>query len=349
MKKIRVLVVDDSSTMRGLIASALSRDPQIEVVGQAEDPLKARQAIKALNPDVVTLDVEMPNMSGLEFLEKIMRLRPMPVIMVSTLTSRGADETVRALEIGAVDCIEKPRPGNEHNFEERPFKVKIAATAQVRPLTRPAARPDASARDKAAHAQYESDGRLLAIGASTGGVEALIQLLSHFPANCPPTVITQHMPASFTRSFASRLDRICAAKVQEAYTGAKLQPGRIYLAPGGTQHLQVSATSDLHCRLKPGDRVNGHCPSVDVLFESVARACGRNAVGLILTGMGKDGANGLLSMRKAGAHTFGQNESTCIVYGMPKAAYDIGAVVRQLPLDSLAAAIMSETSTIKMN
>jgi two-component system chemotaxis response regulator CheB len=252
---------------------------------------------------------------------------------------------VRALEIGAVDCIEKPRPGNEHNFEELPFKIKIAASAQVRPLTRPAT----PAHDKTAHAQYESDGRLLAIGASTGGVEALIQLLSRFPANCPPTVITQHMPASFTRSFASRLDRICAAKVQEAYTGAKLQPGRIFLAPGGTQHLQVSATSDLHCRLKPGDRVNGHCPSVDVLFESVAHACGRNAVGLILTGMGKDGANGLLSMRKAGAHTFGQNESTCIVYGMPKAAYDIGAVVRQLPLDSLAAAIMSETSTIKMN
>jgi two-component system chemotaxis response regulator CheB len=333
--------------MRGLIATALSNDHEIEVVGQAEDPLQARQAIKALNPDVVTLDVEMPNMSGLEFLEKIMRLRPMPVIMVSTLTSRGAEETVRALEIGAVDCIEKPRPGNEHNFEELPFKVKIAAMAKVRALTREGERPSPSAEARPGHAQYLPDGRLLAIGASTGGVEALIELLSRFPVNCPPTVIAQHMPPSFTRSFANRLDRVCAAKVQEAYTGAKLEPGHVYLAPGGSQHLQVSRTADLHCRLKPGERVNGHCPSVDILFESVAHACGRNAVGLILTGMGRDGAAGLLSMRKAGARTFGQNESSCIVYGMPKAAFDLGAVEKQLPLDSLAAAIMSETSTIK--
>jgi two-component system chemotaxis response regulator CheB len=347
MKKVRVLVVDDSSTMRGLIATALSRDPDIEVVGQAEDPLKARQAIKALNPDVVTLDVEMPNMSGLEFLEKIMRLRPMPVIMVSTLTSRGAEETVRALEIGAVDCIEKPRPGNDHNFEELPFKVKIAASARVRPLTTEDDKQRSAADARAAHAHYMPDGRVLAIGASTGGVEALIELLSHFPANCPPTVIAQHMPASFTKSFAHRLDRVCPAKVQEASTGSKLTPGHIFLAPGGTLHLEVSGAGDLHCRLRPGDRVNGHCPSVDVLFESVARACGAYAVGLILTGMGRDGASGLLSMRKAGARTFGQNESSCIVYGMPKAAFDIGAVEKQLPLDRLAAAIMSETSKIK--
>jgi two-component system chemotaxis response regulator CheB len=346
MKKTKVLIVDDSSTMRGLIASALSQDPDIEVVGQAEDPLQARQAIKALNPDVVTLDVEMPNMTGLEFLEKIMRLRPMPVIMVSTLTSRGAEETVRALEIGAVDCIEKPRPGNEHNFEELPFKIKIAASARVRPL-KEARRIGAGSDTKSALADYASDGRVLAIGASTGGVEALIELLSHFPEKCPPTVIAQHMPPSFTRSFASRLDRVCPAKVQEAYTGAKLEPGHVFLAPGGSQHLQVSSTSDLHCRLKPGDRVNGHCPSVDVLFESVAHACGGNAVGLILTGMGRDGAAGLLSMRKAGAKTFGQNESSCIVYGMPKAAFEIGAVEKQLPLDGLAAAIITETSTIK--
>lgn len=347
MKKVRVLVVDDSSTMRGLIAAALSRDPDIEVVGQAEDPLKARQAIKALNPDVVTLDVEMPNMSGLEFLEKIMRLRPMPVIMVSTLTSRGAEETVRALEIGAVDCIEKPRPGNDHNFEELPFKVKIAASARVRPLTTEDDKQKVAAEARAAHAHYMPDGRVLAIGASTGGVEALIELLSHFPENCPPTVIAQHMPASFTKSFAHRLDRVCPAKVQEASTGSKLTPGHIFLAPGGTLHLEVSGAGDLHCRLRPGDRVNGHCPSVDVLFESVARACGAHAVGLILTGMGRDGASGLLSMRKAGARTFGQNESSCIVYGMPKAAFDIGAVEKQLPLDRLAAAIMSETSTLK--
>lgn len=343
MRKVKVLVVDDSSTMRGLIASALARDPDIEVVGQAEDPLEARQAIKALNPDVVTLDVEMPNMSGLEFLEKIMRLRPMPVIMVSTLTNRGAEETIRALEIGAIDCIEKPRPGNEHNFEELPFKVKIAASARVRPLNR--FEDKASSLElKHAVSSYVSDGRLVAIGASTGGVEALIELLSAFPENCPPTVITQHMPQSFTKTFAQRLDRLCLAKVQEASDGAKLVAGHIYLAPGGDRHLEVAPGLELRCRLKPGDRVSGHCPSVDTLFESVARHCKAKSVGVILTGMGRDGANGLLAMRKSGAKTFGQSESTCIVYGMPKAAFDAGAVEKQLPLDKLAAAIISETS-----
>jgi two-component system, chemotaxis family, protein-glutamate methylesterase/glutaminase len=348
MKKVKVLIVDDSSTMRGLIATALARDAGIEVVGEAEDPLQARQAIKALNPDVITLDVEMPNMSGLEFLDKIMRLRPMPVIMVSTLTSRGADETIRALEIGAIDCIEKPRPGNEHNFEELPFKVKIASSARVRPLVRDGDGQKAAEIARRSQEQYTSDGRVLAIGASTGGVEALIEVLSRFPENCPPTVIAQHMPASFTRSFANRLDRLCAPKVQEATDNAKLLPGHIYLAPGGVQHLEVSGTgTDLRCRLKSGDRVNGHCPSVDVLFESVARSCKSNAVGLILTGMGRDGAAGLLSMRNAGAKTYGQSESSCIVYGMPKAALDLGAVEKELPLERLAPAIMAETSTHK--
>lgn len=348
MKKVRVLVVDDSSTMRGLIATALSRDPGIEVVGQAEDPLQARQAIKALNPDVITLDVEMPNMSGLEFLEKIMRLRPMPVIMVSTLTSRGADETIKALEIGAIDCIEKPRPGNEHNFEELPFKVKIAASARVRPLITgdDGARVNGEAHHHVPE-RFQPDGRLLAIGASTGGVEALIALISRFPENCPPTVIAQHMPPSFTRSFANRLDRLCPAKVQEATEGAKLLPGHIFVAPGGSQHLEVSGSSELRCRLRSGERVNGHCPSVDVLFDSVAKVCGSGAVGLILTGMGRDGAAGLLSMRKAGARTYGQSESSCIVYGMPKAAYDIGAVEKQLPLERLSAAILTEMSANK--
>ncbi len=345
MKKVKVLVVDDSSTMRGLIATALSKDPEIEVVGQAEDPIQARQAIKALNPDVITLDVEMPNMSGLEFLEKIMRLRPMPVIMVSTLTSRGADETIQALEIGAIDCIEKPRPGNEHSFEELPFKVKIAASARVRPLVKEEDRRRSAVGARAVNEAYVSDGRVVAIGASTGGVEALLELLSGFPENCPPTVITQHMPPAFTRSFANRLDRLCAPKVQEATDKAKLMPGNVFLAPGGLEHLEV--TPDQRCRLKSGERVNGHCPSVDVLFESVARSCKGHAVGVIMTGMGKDGAAGLLSMRKAGAKTFGQNESSCIVYGMPKAAFEAGAVEKQLPLDRLAAAIIEETSTNK--
>ncbi len=346
MKKVKVLVVDDSSTMRGLIATVLAKDPDIEVVGEAEDPLQARQAIKALNPDVITLDVEMPNMSGLDFLEKIMRLRPMPVIMVSTLTRRGADETLEALEMGAIDCIEKPRPGNEHSFEELPFKVKIAASARVRPLTKVVgdARKPAGAL-QSTNASYVPDGRVVAIGASTGGVEALLALLSGFPENCPPTVITQHMPPTFTRSFADRLDRLCAPKVQEATDRARLMPGNVYLAPGGSKHLEI--TADLRCRLKAGERVNGHCPSVDVLFNSVARSCKDKAVGVILTGMGKDGAAGLLSMRQAGATTFGQNESTCIVYGMPKAAFEAGAVENQLPLERLAAAIIAETTTKK--
>jgi two-component system chemotaxis response regulator CheB len=331
--------------MRGLIAKVLENDPDIEVVGQAEDPIQARQAIKALNPDVVTLDVEMPNMSGLEFLEKLMRLRPMPVIMVSTLTKRGAEETLQALEMGAIDCIEKPRPGNEHSFEELPYKVKIAASARVRPLIRA---EDSSRQANSAeptHGSYVSDGRVIAIGASTGGVEALMALLSGFPENCPPTVITQHMPAAFTRSFAGRLDRLCAPKVQEATDRAKLLPGNIFLAPGGTSHLEI--TPDLRCRLKSGERVNGHCPSVDVLFNSVARSCKGRAIGVILTGMGKDGAAGLLTMRKAGAKTFGQNESSCIVYGMPKVAFEAGAVENQLPLERLAAAIIEETSIKK--
>ncbi len=345
MKKVRVLVVDDSSTMRGLIATALAKDPGIEVVGQAEDPIQARQAIKALNPDVVTLDVEMPNMSGLEFLEKIMRLRPMPVIMVSTLTGRGAEETIQALEIGAIDCIEKPRPGNEHNFEELPFKVRIAASARVRALVTTETRGKDAARGHALHPDYVSDGRVVAIGASTGGVEALTELLSGFPENCPPTVITQHMPPSFTRSFANRLDRLCAPKVQEAVDGVKLLPGHVFLAPGGSEHLEI--TADRRCRLRSGERVNGHCPSVDVMFESVAHNCKSNAVGAILTGMGKDGAKGLLAMRNAGAKTFGQSEASCIVYGMPKVAFELGAVQKQLPLDKLSAAIISETTKNK--
>jgi two-component system chemotaxis response regulator CheB len=287
----------------------------------------------------------MPNMSGLEFLEKIMRLRPMPVIMVSTLTSRGADATIQALEMGAIDCIEKPRPGNEHSFEELPFKVKIAASARVRPLVKNSENRESTAEIRRAQDHYVSDERVLAIGASTGGVEALLTLLSQFPENCPPTVITQHMPPSFTKSFANRLDRVCAPKVQEATDRAKLQPGNVFLAPGGSAHLEV--TSDLRCRLKSGERVNGHCPSVDVLFESVARACRGNSVGVILTGMGRDGATGLLAMRKAGARTFGQSESSCIVYGMPKVAFDIGAGEKQLPLERLAAAIIAETSTNK--
>jgi two-component system chemotaxis response regulator CheB len=336
---IRVLVVDDSATMRRLIAAVLRRDPEIEVVGEAGDPLEAREAIKALNPDVLTLDVEMPNMNGLDFLEKIMRLRPMPVVMVSTLTVRGAEATLEALALGAIDCVAKPSTGGFEAFGDLAAKVKTAAKAKVRPLQSGRAGPSATLLD------YAPDGRVVAIGSSTGGVEALIQVLGRFPANCPATVITQHMPASFTKSFAERLDRLCAPKVEEAYDGAPLEPGRIYLAPGGACHLEVIGTSKFRCRVQPGELVNGHRPSVDVLFRSVAKAVGRNAAGAILTGMGRDGADGLLAMRQAGAHTVGQDEASCVVYGMPKAAFEVGAVERQSPLDRVAGELLKSSTS----
>jgi two-component system chemotaxis response regulator CheB len=340
---IRVLVVDDSATMRSLIRATLQRDPDIEVVGEAADPLEARTAIKTLNPDVITLDVEMPNMSGLDFLERIMRLRPMPVVMVSTLTSRGAEATLNALELGAVDCVAKPATAGPTAFNELAEKVKAAAGARVRPRsTAPAAAATAAATAASAGpAGFASNGRIVAIGSSTGGVEALITLLSGFPANCPPTVITQHMPATFTRSFAERLDRLTAPRVTEACNGDVLMPGHVYLAPGGATHLEVNGTSTLRCRLIETDPVNSHRPSVDVLFASVAKTAKAAAVGVILTGMGRDGAAGLLSMQDAGAATVGQNEATCVVYGMPKAAMELGAVQRQLPLERMAAHILA--------
>ncbi|WP_309629812.1 chemotaxis response regulator protein-glutamate methylesterase [Brevundimonas sp.] len=330
---IRVLVVDDSPTMRGLITAALRRDPEIEVVGSAADPLEARTLIKELNPDVITLDVEMPNMNGLEFLEKIMRLRPMPVVMVSTLTQAGADVTLQALEMGAVDAVGKPGAGVTavEAFAELTLKVKTAARSRVRRReTVETPRPRTDYRPGADH--------ILAIGASTGGVEALITILSAFPANCPATVITQHMPATFTPSFAARLDKMSAATVSEAVDGALLMPGHIYLAPGGLTHLEVSGTTP-RCRLSEGDTVSGHRPSVDVLFRSVSRLR-RPMTGVILTGMGRDGAQGLLEMRNAGGHTLGQDEASCVVYGMPRVAHEIGAVERQLPLNRLSSAIL---------
>ena len=325
MKPVRVLIVDDSATMRGIIATVLRRDPELSVVGEAADPYEAREAIKRLSPDVITLDVEMPRMNGVEFLQRLMRLRPMPVIMVSTLTQAGAETTLEALEAGAFDCVGKP------DFEGLPEKVKAAAAANLRPtrISHAAPRP-----------QYRPADRVLAIGSSTGGVEALIEVLSSFPANCPPTLIAQHMPASFTSSFARRLDRLCAPLVTEATDGAPLEPGRIYLAPGGVSHLEARGGVKAACVVREGAPINGHRPSVDVLFESMAAAFGERGVGLILTGMGRDGARGLLAMREAGAHTLGQNEETCVVYGMPKAAFDLGAVERQLPLGELGQAAL---------
>lgn len=342
MSRVRVLVVDDSPTMQVLISSLLAREPRIEVVGVAGDPLEAREAIKRLAPDVITLDIEMPKMDGIEFLDRIMRLRPMPVIMVSTLTQAGAEATLRALELGAFDCIGKPDARHAASgFAELTAKVLAAAGARVRATgeRRSAAPPVAD---------FQPDGKIVAIGSSTGGVEALVSLLKDYPANCPPTVITQHMPASFTRSFADRLDRLSSAEVREAEDGAPLLPGRVYLAPGGERHLQVVRGAETaRCRLVAGDPVSGHRPSVDVLFRSAAAAFGAKAVGVILTGMGRDGAEGLLALRQAGAATIGQDEATCVVYGMPKVAFELGAVARQLPLHKIRDEILAHCTTAK--
>ncbi|MGF0537406.1 protein-glutamate O-methylesterase CheB [Agrobacterium sp. ES01] len=335
----RVLVVDDSPTMRGLISAVLNSDPEVNVVGQAGDAIEARAAIKQLNPDVVTLDIEMPNMNGLEFLEKIMRLRPMPVIMVSTMTHHGAEASLTALEIGAFDCVGKPAPGERQPFGDLAEKVKAAARSGWRYSNKRAASPPPAANSAPA-VEFRVGRKIVAIGSSTGGVEALINVLQNFPRNCPPTVITQHMPPTFTKSFAERLNRLCAPVVEEATDGARLEIGKIFLAPGGSRHLQVTNASAPCCRLVERPPINGHCPSVDALFDSVAELAGRNAIGAILTGMGRDGASGLLKMRHAGARTIGQNEKTCVVYGMPRVAYELGAVEHQLPLNSIGEEIL---------
>ena len=335
---VRTLVVDDSPTMRAMVAHTLAHDPDIEIVGAADGPAQAREMIKALEPDVVTLDVEMPGMNGLEFLDKIMRLRPMPVVMLSTLTATGAETTIRALEIGAVDCFPKPNGVAAWGAMREELADMIKAAAQSRPRQRRA--PPSPARPQVEY--RPRPGSLIAIGASTGGVDALIELLSGFPALCPPTLIVQHMPASFTTSFAARLDRLAKPNVAEAVSGARLMPGHVYLAPGGTLHLEVVGGQLPRCRLSQGEKISGHRPSVDRLFHSVAKTVGAAATGAILTGMGADGAQGLKAMRDAGSRTVGQDEASCVVYGMPAAARQIGAVTVEMPLQRIAEQLLAE-------
>jgi len=329
-KPVRVLIVDDSAVIRQLLSMLLSEDPDIEVVGTASDPYEARDCIKALNPDVVTLDVEMPNMDGVTFLRKIMTLRPMPVIMVSTLTQAGAEVTLEALEIGAVDFIAKPTVDVANAMAglagELQAKIKQAATARVGTRRAPpSARPQRPARVLA------PTDKIIAVGASTGGVEALKALLMDLPAECPPILITQHMPPRFTAAFAERLNRECPMTVSEAKHDELVEPNHAYIAPG-SHHLELVRVA--------GRTVSGHRPSVDVLFRSVARVAGKTAVGVILTGMGKDGASGLLDMRNAGAFTLGQDEHSSLIYGMPRAAFERGAVMKQASLSHMADAIL---------
>ena len=343
--KVRALIVDDSSLMRQLLKHILSSDPEIEVVATAQDPHVARELIKKHNPDVITLDIEMPRMDGLTFLDKIMTLRPMPVVMISSLTQQGADATLQALERGAVDFVGKPTTDLRQRMEAKQEiitqKVKAAARASVKARGQKNA-TRAAAGSKSLSAPACDTSLLIGIGASTGGVEALRDVLCQIPRTSPPIVITQHMPESYTARFAARLDSISEITICEATQDARLRPGHAYVAPGG-QHLEVQkiAAGQYRCMLSDADPVSGHKPSVDVLFESIVKAAGEKAIGAILTGMGRDGAQGLLAMRKAGATTIGQNESSCVVYGMPRVAFEVGAVQRQVDLAKVATEIIA--------
>ncbi len=351
MAKIRVLIVDDSALMRQLLREILSSDPGIEVVGASSDPIVARAAIDRLEPDVITLDVEMPKMDGLSFLEHLMRVRPIPVVMVSSLTERGCEVTLRALELGAVDFVSKPKidiaRGTADLGTEIIAKVKAAARARVRGPAKPRtgiATEAGGAPKRPSHPPLSAvrlTHRLVAIGASTGGTEALAEVLTALPADAPPIVIVQHMPPVFTRQFAARLDGICRIRVREAADGDVVMPGHALIAPGGLTHMEVTRSgAQFVVRLINTPPLNHHRPAVDILFASVAKNIGANAVGVILTGMGADGARGLLAMRNAGARTIAQDEATCVVFGMPKEAIACGAAEHISPLDRVAGALM---------
>jgi two-component system, chemotaxis family, protein-glutamate methylesterase/glutaminase len=337
----RVLIVDDSAMMRSFLREVLSGDPDIEVVDVASDPFMAREKIKALSPSVITLDVEMPGMDGLTFLEHLMRLRPMPVVMVSSRTQRGAATTMRALEIGAVDFVAKPSDGLETGWPdfqaELVSKVKNAALAYV-PYEMPPQRQLASSVT-AAHAS-----RLVALGGSTGAVAVLQHIIGEMPASAPALLVVVHMPAQFTKQFAARLDGLSAMTVVEAEDGMKVKAGHAYIAPGDKHMTAIKRGTDYICKVQSGPRISGHVPSVDVLFNSVASAAGSNGLGIILTGMGKDGALGLKAMRDAGAITACQNQATSLIYGMPGAAVAQHAVCDELALSDISEYILENSS-----
>ena len=350
-RRIRVLIVDDSALVRSILADMLASDPAIEVVGSASDAHIAREKIKQLNPDVITLDVEMPKMDGLTFLRNLMRLRPMPVVMVSSLTERGADVTLDALAIGAIDYLPKPKIDVAATLRdygaELIEKIKVAASASVRAL-------DPQAPKKVAPPKYSADAviarvpaprqlrttdRIIAIGASTGGTEAIKEVLMGLPPDFPGVVIAQHIPKAFSTPFARRMNDCCQMTVCEAEDGQQVMAGHVYIAPGD-RHLLVQRDGARYvCRLDDGNPVNRHKPSVDVLFRSVAQSAGQNAIGMLLTGMGKDGARGLLEMREAGCRTLAQDEATSVVWGMPGEAVALGAAQHVLPLQEIAAEV----------
>jgi two-component system chemotaxis response regulator CheB len=343
MKKITVVVVDDSALVRGLLAEIINRQSDMTCIGAAADPLVAREMIRNLNPDVITLDVEMPRMDGIDFLSRLMRLRPMPVVMVSTLTERGAEVTMKALELGAVDFVAKPKIGIADGLrqlgEDITDKIRTAAKATVRRLAAPA--PAASSAAGAAPAAPSPMGRLstekiIFIGASTGGTEATREVLVRLPADAPAVMITQHMPPGFTRSYAARLDSLCRIRVAEARDGERVLPGHAYIAPGGL-HLAVERSgANYIARVRDGEPVNRHKPSVEVLFQSAARVVGPNAIGVMLTGMGADGARAMKELRDAGSYNYVQDEASCVVFGMPREAIAHGAAHEVLPVTQIA-------------
>ncbi|SEQ94771.1 two-component system, chemotaxis family, response regulator CheB [Nitrosomonas sp. Nm51] len=348
MRKTRVLIIDDSALVRKMLTEIISSQADMEVIGAAPDPLVAREMIREMNPDVLTLDVEMPKMDGLDFLERLMRLRPMPVLMISTLTERDSEITLRALELGAVDFIAKPKieiaSGLQEYSDQIAHKLRIARRARIKRIA-----PGTSAESQmktqtlpALTSRVASTEKLIIIGASTGGTEALKDFLIQLPSNCPGILIAQHMPELFTKSFADRLDKLCKIRVVEAQGGERVLPGHAFIAPGHSHLLLQRSGANYITELNQGEPVNRHCPSVDVLFYSAAKTAGKNAVGVIMTGMGKDGAAGMLAMHDAGTYNFAQDEASCVVYGMPKEAVTAGGVDEIVPLRDMARKVLTK-------
>lgn len=343
---IKVLVIDDSALIRSLLKEMINEQKDMEVVGTAPDPLIAREMIKQLNPDVLTLDVEMPKMDGLDFLEKLMRLRPMPVIMVSTLTERGSEITMRALELGAIDFVTKPKTSISTGMREYTDliadKIRTASKARVATLARSLKPQSNGEMQSALKNPLISSEKLLIIGASTGGTEAIKSFLMQMPSDCPGILITQHMPAGFTKSFAQRLDSLCKISVKEAVDGERVLPGHAYIAPGDYHLLLGRSGANYVTKLSDAEPVSRHKPSVDVLFDSAAENAGKNAIGVIMTGMGKDGAAGMAKMKQTGAYNFAQDEASCVVFGMPREAIAHGGVHEVLPLNDLPKAVFAQ-------
>jgi len=352
MPKIKILVVDDSALIRSLLKEIINSQSDMEMVGAAPDPIVAREMIRELNPDVITLDVEMPRMDGLEFLEKLMRLRPMPVVMVSSLTERNSEITMRALELGAVDFVAKPKvdiqTGLKAYAEEITGKIRAASKAHVRALPNIQTTGSKSINEvlPALKNRITSTEKILVMGASTGGTEALKEVLIQLPPDCPGIVIAQHMPEGFTKSFSDRLNTLCKIGVKEAEHGDRVLPGHAYVAPGHSHLLLARSGANYVCELSKADPVNRHRPSVDVLFRSAANTAGKNAIGIILTGMGKDGAAGMKSMHEAGAHTFAQDEASCVVFGMPKEAIAQGGVDEIVSLNDMAKRVLDHLNSL---